>query len=137
MFPHALQPLFTHSEVSPRILGGADLMLQGVIAPEGGLGDWEADDKRCVSVPGNPYGFGVGSMAVSSASLAKTGLKGRGLKLLHHYPDRRVRLALGGWRVARGWRGKAARLTARVVQLTRRCAAARAQPVGHGRQVRA
>ena len=91
-FPKALESLLTHSEVSPKILGGADLMLQGVITTQEGLGEWEEEDKRCVCIPNNPFPFGVGAMAVSSASIAKTGLKGRGLKLLHHYPDTCVRV---------------------------------------------
>jgi translation initiation factor 2D len=82
-----LGALLTYSEVSPKILGGADLMLQGVIAPATGLDEWEAGDKRCVVIPDNHFPFGVGSMAVSSDSLAKTGMKGRGLLLLHHFPD--------------------------------------------------
>ena len=62
-------------------------MLQGVIAPPGGVGEWEKGDARCVRIPGSPFAFGVGEMAVSSSSLAATGLKGRGLRLLHHFPD--------------------------------------------------
>jgi len=86
--PHALAALTTHSEVSPKILGGADLMLQGVITPPGGLGAWEEGDQRAVVVQGNEgLPFAVGTMLVSSASIKATGLKGRGLKLLHQYPD--------------------------------------------------
>ena len=91
-FPKALASLLTYSEVSPKLLGGADLMLQGLITPEAGLGEWEEGDARCVTLPDNHFPFAVGSMAVSSASLAKTGLKGRGLKLLHHFPDTCVRV---------------------------------------------
>ena len=91
-FPKALASLLTYSEVSPKLLGGADLMLQGLITPESGLGEWEEGDARCVALPDNHFPFAVGSMAVSSASLAKTGLKGRGLKLLHHFPDTCVRV---------------------------------------------
>jgi translation initiation factor 2D len=85
--PQALKALHTHSEVSPRILGGADLMLQGVIQPPTGLGDFEEGDKRSVALPNNHLPFGVGCMVVSSDAVATTGLKGRGLKLLHHFPD--------------------------------------------------
>ena len=95
-FPKALESLLTYSEVSPKLLGGADLMLQGLITPEAGLGEWEEGDARCVTLPDNHFPFAVGSMAVSSASLAKTGLKGRGLKLLHHFPDTCVRLRSRG-----------------------------------------
>ena len=86
-FPKALPSLLTYSEVSPKLLGGADLMLQGLITPEAGLGEWKEGDARCVALPDNDFPFAVGSMVVSSDSLAKTGLKGRGLKLLHHFPD--------------------------------------------------
>lgn len=37
--------------------------------------------------PGNKYPFAVGLLEVSSETVAKSGLVGRGLKLLHHYPD--------------------------------------------------
>ncbi|CAL5226777.1 g9634 [Coccomyxa viridis] len=86
-FPRILDKLYTYSEVSPKVLGGADLFLQGLITPEGGLGHFSAEDLRAVSIPQNAYPFAVGTMEVSSDDVAKTGLKGKGLKLLHHYPD--------------------------------------------------
>lgn len=70
-----------------QVLGGADLFLQGLIVPDGGLGDFSAGDLRAVSVPGNPYPFAVGTMEVGSGEIAKTGLKGKGLKLLHFFGD--------------------------------------------------
>ena len=39
------------------------------------------------SIPQNQYPFAIGVMETSSADIAKNGLKGKGLKLLHHYPD--------------------------------------------------
>lgn len=69
------------------MLGGADLFLQGLIVQDGGLGDFSAGDLRAVAIPGNPYPFAVGTMEVGSTDVAKTGLKGKGLKLLHHFPD--------------------------------------------------
>jgi len=72
--------------VSPKILTGADLMLQG-LHPEVPPGEWEEGDARCVVAKGNPFPFGVGSMLVSSSAAQAGGLKGRGLKLLHHFPD--------------------------------------------------
>jgi translation initiation factor 2D len=36
-FPNAMKSLLTFSEVSPKVLGGADLMLPGVIVPPAGL----------------------------------------------------------------------------------------------------
>ncbi len=70
----------------PQILGGADLFLQGVLVPPGGLGEWLAGSARTVTVPGNPAPFAVGRMAVSKTEAAREGMKGRGLSVLHHYP---------------------------------------------------
>lgn len=56
-----------------QILGGADLFLQGVLAPEGGLGDWLAGSVRTVTIPGNHIPFAVGRMAVSKVRQLRTG----------------------------------------------------------------
>ena len=56
-----------------QVLGGADLFLQGLITPEGGLGHFSAEDLRCVSIPQNACPFAVGTMEVSSDDVAKTG----------------------------------------------------------------
>ncbi|CAL8464144.1 g3679 [Coccomyxa elongata] len=85
--PHIIESLYTYSEVSSKVLGGADLFLQGLIVPDGGLGDFSAGDLRAVSIPGNPFPFAVGTMEVGSEEVAKTGLKGKGLKLLHTFGD--------------------------------------------------
>lgn len=55
--------------------------------PDGGLGDFSAGDLRAVSIPGNPFPFAIGTMEVGSEEVAKTGLKGKGLKLLHSFGD--------------------------------------------------
>ena len=70
-----------------QVLGGADLFLQGLIVPEQGLGTFSAGDLMLASIPQNQYPFAIGVLETSSADIAKHGLKGKGLKLLHHYPD--------------------------------------------------
>lgn len=87
--PQMLPTLLTYSEVSPKVLGGADLMLPGVIVPEGGYGAdaFAADEPGTVSIPDNPFPFAVGVLGAASGAIHKEGLKGKGLKLLHHYPD--------------------------------------------------
>lgn len=70
-----------------QVLGGADLFLQGFIVPAGGLGDFSEGDVRTLSVLGNPYPFAVGVMEVGSEEIARKGLKGKGLKLLHSFGD--------------------------------------------------
>ena len=86
-YPDLLPALYTHSEVSPKIVGGADLMLPGVIVPDSGLGDFEVGDPSVVLIPENPFPFAVGFMQTGSEAIKSDGLKGRGVKVLHHYPD--------------------------------------------------
>ena len=85
--PQLVPTLYTHSEVSPKVLGGADLFLQGVIPPPGGLDAFLAGSIRSVSGPGNPLPFAIGTMAVSKAEADREGMKGRGLALLHAFGD--------------------------------------------------
>lgn len=79
--------LDTFSEVSGRILGGADLFLQGVIASPENPPEFLANSVRTLGVPGNPIPFAVGLMVVSSTSAKKDGWKGRGLNVLHVFGD--------------------------------------------------
>ncbi|EFN52364.1 hypothetical protein CHLNCDRAFT_138791 [Chlorella variabilis] len=85
--PQLLPTLHTWSEVSGKVLGGADLFLQGVLAPAGGLPDFLAGSARSLSVPGQPIPFAVGKMALSKAEAVREGMKGRGWTLLHAYGD--------------------------------------------------
>ena len=90
--------IVTYSEVSPKVLGGADLMLPGFITSDDGFdGDGEtsqwaetsfaAGDVLALRARGNPHAFAIGEMAVSKAEAEACGMKGRGLKVMHHYPD--------------------------------------------------
>lgn len=56
-----------------QVLGGADLFLQGLIIPEGGLGHFSAGDLRVVCILQNAFPFAVGQMEVSSDDVAKAG----------------------------------------------------------------
>lgn len=87
LIPHLVPTLYTYSEVSSKVFGGADLFLQGVISPAGGVEPFLAGSVRSVSVPGNPTPFAVGVMAVSKAEAEREGMKGRGLTLMHHFGD--------------------------------------------------
>ena len=53
------------------MLGGADLFLQGLIVPEGGLGEFAAGDLWAVKIPNNPFPFAVGLLEVSSEEVAR------------------------------------------------------------------
>lgn len=86
--PDALPRLHTYSEVSGKVLGGADLFLQGLLVPGGGpLPGFLANSVQALCVPGNPAPFAVGTMAVSRTEAERAGMKGRGLELLHCFGD--------------------------------------------------
>ena len=88
--PPLLPEVFTFSEVSPKVLGGADLFLQGFLPGRDGGGPppgLEAGAPAAVRVEGNPFPFAVGTMEVSSEGAVAGGMKGKGLRLLHHAFD--------------------------------------------------
>jgi translation initiation factor 2D len=97
--PTLVPTLYTHSQVSSKLLNGADLFLQGIIMPsdppEGecplndaqGLDEFLVGSVRSVTVAGNPVPFALGTMAVSSREALRDGMKGRGLALIHSYGD--------------------------------------------------
>lgn len=84
--PHILPKLIVHWQVSKFIVGGADVMLPGVI---GGLaGSFEVGNKYAVCCLGNEAAVCVGTMAVSSKEVdPKAKNQGKGLIVLHHYGD--------------------------------------------------
>ena len=90
--PAIMPELVTHGPVSKFLLpkersAGADMMLPGVIVPDDGLGSFAAGQKRCMRVEGNDAPFAVGKMLVSDADIKKTGMKGKGMAVLHVYRD--------------------------------------------------
>ena len=90
--PPFMPQLVTHGPVSKFLLpkersAGADMMLPGVIVPDGGLGTFKEGQKRCMMVEGNDKPFAVGKMLVSDADIAKSGMKGKGMAVLHVYRD--------------------------------------------------
>jgi translation initiation factor 2D len=103
-----LPAVHTHSEVSPKVLGGADLFLQGFIVPEGGLPPLAAGDVAVLSLDpaaanggsgGPAHAFAIGVMECSADEAVAGGMKGKGLRLLHHYPDGLWALGEGAGRV--------------------------------------
>eukprot|EP00736_Rhodelphis_marinus_P013270 Rmarinus@m.16271 len=90
--PDALESLYVHPHVSQFLLNGADLMLPGVLVPEGGLGDFHAGAIRSVKVLGNPVPVAVGTMIVGSDTIVRAGMVGKGLEVCHCFRD-----ALWAW----------------------------------------
>ncbi|GAB2271114.1 hypothetical protein Dimus_005962 [Dionaea muscipula] len=84
-----LLPYFTlkGGEVSHFIIGGADLMFPGISFPLEGLPSFAAGETWAVKVPGNPAPIAVGITTMSSSEALKAGLRGKALRITHHYHD--------------------------------------------------
>ncbi|GIM15473.1 hypothetical protein Vretimale_18249 [Volvox reticuliferus] len=83
-----------HPAVSRYIVGGADLMLPGVLLPSGGLPYFEKEQLVAVCSPGNvaPVAVGTATMAATDAAArirgsGAAGPKGKLVELLQYYGD--------------------------------------------------
>uniref|UniRef100_A0AAQ4NUA0 Eukaryotic translation initiation factor 2D n=1 Tax=Gasterosteus aculeatus aculeatus TaxID=481459 RepID=A0AAQ4NUA0_GASAC len=84
----ALLPTFrTWPPVLEKLIGGADLMLPGVVAPSGGLPNVKRGDCCSVTLVNNRAPVAVGNAASSSEEMLSAGMKGRGVCVLHAYMD--------------------------------------------------
>lgn len=84
----ALLPAFrTWPPVLQKLIGGADLMLPGVVVPSSGLPDVKQGDCCAVALVNNRAPVAVGTAAVSRGEMHSLGLKGRGVCVLHTYMD--------------------------------------------------
>uniref|UniRef100_A0A674N2H3 Eukaryotic translation initiation factor 2D n=1 Tax=Takifugu rubripes TaxID=31033 RepID=A0A674N2H3_TAKRU len=84
----ALLPIFrTWPPVIQKLLSGADLMLPGVVLPSSGLPHVQQGDCCAVTVVSNRAPVAVGTAALSSAEMLSSGMRGRGVSVLHTYMD--------------------------------------------------
>lgn len=84
----ALLPTFrTWPPVLQKLIGGADLMLPGVVVPSSGLPDVKWGDCCSVTLVNNRAPVAVGTAAVSRGEMHSSGMKGRGVCVLHAYMD--------------------------------------------------
>ncbi|KAM9856378.1 eukaryotic translation initiation factor 2D [Aulostomus maculatus] len=86
-YPAALPTFRTWPLVLQKLVGGADLMLPGVVVPSCGLPDVKRGDCCAVTLVSNRAPVAVGTAAVSSAEMQSLGFKGRGVCVLHTYMD--------------------------------------------------
>mmetsp|Transcript_12080 Transcript_12080/g.32438 ORF Transcript_12080/g.32438 Transcript_12080/m.32438 type:complete len:617 (-) Transcript_12080:227-2077(-) len=86
-FPDMLPTLETHGPVTRHLLKGADLMLPGVIVPDGGLPPIAGGAKVAVRAAGNASPVAVGTLAISTADAAEGAMKGKGVAVVHVYRD--------------------------------------------------
>ncbi|XP_023278572.1 eukaryotic translation initiation factor 2D [Seriola lalandi dorsalis] len=86
-YPALLPTLRTWTPVLQKLIGGADLMLPGVVVPSSGLPDVKRGDCCAVTLVNNRAPVAVGTAAVSSAEMHSSGMKGRGVCVVHTYMD--------------------------------------------------
>lgn len=86
-FPALLPAFTTWPLVLQKLTGGADLMLPGVVVPLSGLPHVNQGDCCAVKVVNNRAPVAVGTAAVSSTEMQGSGMKGKGVCVLHTYMD--------------------------------------------------
>ncbi|KAJ8257401.1 hypothetical protein GJAV_G00185210 [Gymnothorax javanicus] len=86
-YPNLLPTFITWPAVLPKLTGGADLMLPGVVVPSTGLPEVRKGDCCCVSTVDNRAPVAVGTTTMSTSEMYDLGMKGRGVSVLHTYMD--------------------------------------------------
>lgn len=86
-YPALLPGFTTWPLVLQKLTGGADLMLPGVVVPLSGLPHVKLGDCCAVKLVNNRAPVAVGTAAVSSTEMQSSGMKGRGVCVLHTYMD--------------------------------------------------
>ncbi|XP_072135056.1 eukaryotic translation initiation factor 2D isoform X2 [Mobula birostris] len=85
--PDLLASFTTWPAVLPKLVGGADLMLPGVILPPIGLPEVLQGDLCAITLVGNRAPVAIGLASMSTAEMLEAGMKGKGITTLHTYLD--------------------------------------------------
>uniref|UniRef100_A0A452TCN7 Eukaryotic translation initiation factor 2D n=1 Tax=Ursus maritimus TaxID=29073 RepID=A0A452TCN7_URSMA len=86
-YPDLLPTFTTWPLVLEKLVGGADLMLPGLVVPPAGLPQVQKGDLCAMALVGNRAPVAIGVAAMSTAEMLTSGLKGRGFSVLHTYRD--------------------------------------------------
>ncbi|XP_025847142.1 eukaryotic translation initiation factor 2D isoform X2 [Vulpes vulpes] len=86
-YPDLLPTFTTWPLVLEKLVGGADLMLPGLVVPPAGLPQVQKGDLCAITLVGNRAPVAIGIAAMSTAEMLTSGLKGRGFSMLHTYQD--------------------------------------------------
>ncbi|XP_063237573.1 eukaryotic translation initiation factor 2D [Bacillus rossius redtenbacheri] len=90
-FPNLLHTFTTWPDVLPRVLGGADLMLPGIVLKNGAhinaYGKLSKGDRIAVNMTTNKAPFAVGKAALSSYDMYMSGRHGKAVEILHFVGD--------------------------------------------------
>lgn len=85
--PDLLPTFTTWPLVLEKLVGGADLMLPGLVVPPAGLPQVQKGDLCAIALVGNRAPVAIGVAAMSTEEMLTSGLKGRGFSVLHTYQD--------------------------------------------------
>lgn len=85
--PNMLPAFTTWPPVLQKLSGGADLMLPGVVLSTSGLPEVNRGECCAVTLVMNRAPVAVGTAAMSSAEMRNSGMKGKGVNVLHTYMD--------------------------------------------------
>ncbi|KAJ1822944.1 hypothetical protein LPJ56_000472 [Coemansia sp. RSA 2599] len=87
-FPGMLPILWTPQMVVEKLIGGADLMVPGVMVPSGGLPDLKSGAVVAICCPGNLAAQAVGTLAMDTNDIrGVAGAKGKAVLISHTYKD--------------------------------------------------
>ncbi|KAJ2063820.1 hypothetical protein GGI17_001452 [Coemansia sp. S146] len=87
-FPMLLPVLWTTSLVIPKLIGGADLMVPGLLIPREGLPDLKKGALVAICCPGNAAAQAVGVLNLDTQGLhSVAGAKGKAVLITHTYMD--------------------------------------------------
>ncbi|KAM8976357.1 eukaryotic translation initiation factor 2D [Pelodytes ibericus] len=86
-YPDILPAFTTWPPVLEKFIGGADLMLPGVVVPSSGLPEVQQGTLCAITVVGNRAPMAVGIATMSTKEMLASGMKGKGINVLHTYRD--------------------------------------------------
>ncbi|XP_004610115.2 eukaryotic translation initiation factor 2D [Sorex araneus] len=86
-YPDLLPTFTTWPPVLEKMVGGADLMLPGLVVPPAGLPQVQKGDLCAIALVGNRAPVAIGVAATSTSEMLTANLKGRGFSVLHTYQD--------------------------------------------------
>ncbi|XP_004685627.1 PREDICTED: eukaryotic translation initiation factor 2D isoform X1 [Condylura cristata] len=86
-YPDLLPTFTTWPLVLEKLMGGADLMLPGLVVPPAGLPQVQKGDLCAIVLVGNRAPVAIAVAAMSTVEMVTSGLKGRGFSVLHTYQD--------------------------------------------------
>ncbi|KAL8179072.1 UNVERIFIED_CONTAM: Eukaryotic translation initiation factor 2D [Gekko kuhli] len=85
--PDLLPAFTTWLPVLHKLVGGADLMLPGVVVPSSGLPQIDRGTLCAITLVGNRAPVAIGIATMSTMEMLSAGMKGKGFTVLHTYMD--------------------------------------------------